>query len=498
MNKMIINHLDKLFVTSDSATIIKEMEVQHPAAKMVVMASDMQEKEIGDGSNFVICLAGSLLTEAAELIKMGLHPSEILHGYEIASQKSMEYLKDMGVWKVNKKDMTLETLRQAIKTVVASKLLGFEDALAPLIAKACLTVLPTNPYNFNVDNVRVQKILGGSIHDSEVIKGVVIPQGVIGSLKEVKNAKIAIYTCSIAPAETETKGTVLIHNAKELMNYNVSEEKELEKTIKAIKDSGVDVIVTGGTVDDMAKHFLVKFGIMCLKLTSKFELRRLCRAVKARPIVTLGPCMPEHQGFCSRVHVREVGSRTVTVFTQEEKDESTVATILLRASTHNVLNDVERAIDDGVNLVKAMGKQMPCEFVPGGGATEIALAAKLQQFGSKSSGLDQYAIKHFGKALEVVPTVLAENAGYDAMEILSQLYAAHAKGQSTTGVDIKSKGVCDMKEKGVLDLMLTKQQAIKLASDAVITILRVDQIIVAKPAGGPKMGGKKGHWDNDE
>lgn len=503
MNKMLINHLEKMFVTSDTATIVKELEIEHPAAKMIILASNMQESEIGDGSNYVITVAGALLGCAAELIKMGLHPSEIIAGYTKAGKKALEILEDLTVWTVEKKDFRDEALlARAMRSAISAKQFGCEDILAPLIAKACLTVLPKNMYNFNVDNVRVCKILGGSLEQSTVVKGMVLKGETQGNpdITEFTNAKIAVFTCSLEPAETETKGTVLIETAEQLMAYNKSEEKEIEEMIRGFKASGISVVVTGGTINDMAQHFLAKFDMMAIKVSSKFELRRLCRAVRARPLVALGAVRQEDAGFASRVHVKIIGMTKICVFEQEEVDDASVATVLLRASTHNILNDVERAVDDGVNIVKAMGKNAPCHFIAGGGAADIEIARRLLDHGAKSTGLDQYAIKKFGEALEVIPRTLAENAGQDGMAQIAKLYAAHESGKINMGINIDTTGdgaLIDMVENNVVDLAITKKQALILATDAVVTILRVDQIIQAKKAGGPKLP-KNGHWDDTD
>jgi len=496
MNKMIVNHLDKIFVTTDTATIMKEMEIVHPAAKMIVMASEMQEKEIGDGSNFVVCLAGELLSQAQKLIRMGLHPSDIIAGYAIAGKKALQVLETLVVETVQNKQLAeLATLKRVVKTAVAAKQYGYADFLAGLVANACIAVMPENKHNFNVDNIRVAKILGGSVTQSEVIPGMVVARGVEGSIRELKNAKVAIFTCSLAASETESKGTVQITSAAQLLNYTQAEEKDMDNMIKAIADSGVTIIVTGGSITDMAAHYIEKYGLMVLKTPSKFELRRIARMCRARSLVTLGPVSPQHQGHCAHIYVREIGGAQVTIFQQEKKNGSQVATVLLRASTHNVLNDIERAIDDGVNTVKAVGRDG--RFLAGAGAVDIELARQLEAHGATFPGLEQYAVKAFGKALEVVPHTLADNAGFNALKLVSNMYAAHeAKEGKHLGLCIETGDIKDVVAAGILDLYSTKMMALKLATDAAITILRVDKIIQAKRAGGPNMQ-KKGHWDDD-
>lgn len=494
MNKLIINHIEKIFVTSDCMTILKESEIQHPAAKMIILAAGMQETEIGDGSNYVIALSGALLKAAEDLVKMGLHPSDIVSGYTKAGAKAIEILDELTVHQIEKKEMKDETaIARGIKSAVAAKQYGLEDLLSPLIARACLTVMPNNTFNFNVDNVRVCKILGGSLDMSEVVKGVVIPYDTHGDVKELIDAKIAVFTCSIGVSESETKGTVLIHNAEELMNFSKSEEKEVEDLVRQIKESGVDCIITNQSIDDMAKHFIEKYKMMVIRIGSKFELRRLCRAVNARPLVALGAVASADMGFCSKIHVREVGARRVTIFNQDSKDDTKVATILLRASTNNILNDVDRAIDDGVNVVKAMCKYAPAKFVAGAGGSDIEVARRLAEYGATTTGLDQYAINAFAEALEVFPRTLSENAGHSSIDTLAALYAAHEKGEHNAGVDIENGKV--LVKNNVLDLAITKKQALMLATDAVTTILRVDQIIQARLAGGPKVPQGGGNWD---
>jgi T-complex protein 1 subunit theta len=482
MNKMVINHLEKLFVTNDAATIIKELDVIHPAAKLAVLASEMQEQEIGDGTNFTIVFCAELLQNAEALIRKGLHPSEIVSGYVKALEKSLQTLEELSVAKVE--DVTnVEEVTKYLKTAVSSKQYGYEDLLAPLIAKACIQILPKNPKAFNVDSVRVAKILGGGVLDTRVIKGHVLTRDTEGTIKHVTNAKVAVFSGGIDIAKTDTKDTVMLKNADELLNYSKSEEKAIEEIIQKISKSGAKVVVSGGAVGEMAMHFLERHKLMVCKVLSKFELRRICKAVGATPLVKLAAPTPEELGHADVVTVEEIGSTRVTIFRQDS-DESGISTIVVRSSTQNLADDIERAIDDGVNVFKGMIRDS--RFVPGGGATEIELAKRLQSYGDSVSGLSQYAIKKYGEAFEVVPRTLAENAGLKSTDILSSLYAAHSKDQVSAGIDIEEGEVANMIESGVLDLLVTKLWAIKLATDAALTILRVDQIIMAKRAGGPK------------
>ncbi|KAJ5755432.1 t-complex protein 1 theta subunit [Penicillium manginii] len=494
-NKIVINHLQKMILTSDAATILRELDVVHPAAKLLVMASQQQDAEMGDGTNLVIVLAGELLKKAEELIRLGLKTSDITSGYEKAQNFALKTLEDLEVDRLKEMRSTTE-LSKALRTVIASKQSGVEDTLAELVAEAVLAVLPKNPLNFNVDNVRVVKIMGGSLEQSKVVKGMVFGREPDGIVKQARKAKVGVFSCPIDISQTETKGTVLLKNAQEMVDFTKGEEERLEAAIKELYDSGLRVLVAGSTVGDLAMHYLNRFNILVIKILSKFELRRLCRVTT------------------------EIGGDRVTVFRQEDANSATrTSTIVLRGATQNHLDDVERAIDDGVNVVKAITKDP--RLVPGAGATEIQLVERISAFADKTPGLPQHAIRKFAEAFEVVPRTLAESAGLDATEVLSRLYTAHHRNNTdaqsegeeegssseeeepywTTGVDLEvgsgGDGTLDAVDEGILDLMASKSWAIRLASEAARTVLSVDQIIVARQAGGPKPPGPNPNWDED-
>lgn len=423
-----------MILTSDAATILRELDVVHPAAKLLVMASQQQEAEMGDATNLVIVLAGELLRKAEDLLRMGLKASDIVIGYEKAQMFALDTLEKLAVDKVEDiRDQ--EELSKAIRTVIASKQNGNEEFLADLVAEAVLAVLPKTPANFNVDNIRVVKIMGGNLEQSRVVKGMVFPKEPDGSVKKARRAKVGVFTCPIDNSQTETKGTVLLHNAKEMMDFSKGEEAQLETSIKGLHDSGLRVVVCGDKVGDLAMHYLNRYGILCIRILSKFELRRVCRVVGATPLARLGAPMPDEMGSIDIVETLEIGGDRVTVFRQEDEMTRT-ATIVLRGATQNHLDDVERAVDDGVNVVKAITRDP--RLVPGAGATEIQLSARIQAHGEKTSDLSQYAIKKYGEAFEVIPRTLAESCGLDATEALSRLYAAHHKNEDgDTGIDVE-------------------------------------------------------------
>eukprot|EP00696_Hemimastix_kukwesjijk_P000231 gnl/Hemi2/10333_TR3565_c0_g1_i1.p2 gnl/Hemi2/10333_TR3565_c0_g1~~gnl/Hemi2/10333_TR3565_c0_g1_i1.p2 ORF type:complete len:538 (-),score=214.23 gnl/Hemi2/10333_TR3565_c0_g1_i1:157-1770(-) len=481
MNKIIINHLGKQFVTSDAATMLKELEVVHPAAKLLVMASQRQDTECGDGTNLVLALGGELMHQAEGLLRMGLHTSDIISGFLKASTKAQEILETLECAKLNNIRDKVE-LARVLRTVVGSKQYGQEDTLTGLIAEAAIMIMPRTPANFNVENLRSAKILGASLASSAVFRGCVVTRDTEGSIKHLAKAKIAIFAGGMDAGGTETKGNVILRNADELMKYNISEEQNMEKIIKGIADAGVTAVVCGGTISEMAAHFLQRYNIMSLKVPSKFELRRICRTTCCPAMVRLGTPTAEEMGAVDNIDVVEIGSQKVTVFNQDS-EISRVSTIVLRGSTENQLDDVERTIDDAANAVRNLARDP--RLCPGGGATEIELSLRVRAFAETLAGLEQYAIKQFGEAFEVVAHTLAENAGQKPTEVISSLYAAHATKGPNYGVDIENGGVRDMVEAGVLDVLATKLSAIRQATDAVCTILRVDQIIMMRQAGGP-------------
>ena len=415
-------------------------------------------------------------------------------------------------------------LSKALRTVVGSKQSGTENIISPLIAEAVLAVLPKNPTLFNVDNIRVVKIMGGSLEQSQVVKGMVFGREPDGIVKKARKAKVGVYSCPIDISQTETKGTVLLKNAKEMLDFTTGEENQLETVIQEIYDSGIRVVIAGATVGELALHYLNRFKILVIKIMSKFELRRLCRVVGATPLARLGAPMPDEMGSIDVVETIEIGGDRVTVFRQESDTSVTrTTTIVLRGATQNLLDDVERVIDDGVNVIKAVTKD--ARLVPGAGATEMQLVERISAFADKSPGLAQYAIKKYAEAFEVIPRTLAESAGLDATEVLARLYTAHqhhpsqkqesnseeseeesaetSEGEDpywTTGVDLEAldaTGVLDTLEENILDIMVSKGWAIRLATEAARTVLSVDQIIVARQAGGPKPPGQNPNWDED-
>lgn len=486
MNKLVVNHLEKIFVTSDCATIVKELEVQHPAAKMLVMACETQEAEYGDNTNFVISFAGELLKNAGELIRNGVHTAEIVTGYQLALEKTLQILPTLVVRTIQDVRNT-DDLKAGIRSVIGTKQCGYEDLLASLIVSACQTTFPPNAVKpkLNVDNVRIAKLRGGNILQSSVIKGMVVLRDTEGTVKKIENGKIIVFGCGFEAASAEAKSTVLLKNADELLNYNKSEEKKMEDIVASIAATGVKGVVVNGTVSEMALHFLEKYSILVLKIMSKFDLRRICGALGATAVLKLGPCSPEEMGEVSKLEVIEISGRKVTLISQEHDEDTSIATVVIRAATENVINDLERSIDDGVCGVKTLCSDG--RLLPGAGAVELELSRQLKLYADEVKGLDQYAINKFAESFDIIPRTLIENSGCDSTTYLQLLHSEH-KNDSTKsiGFDIDEHSPIDASERQIYDIYATKLNAIRLAVDAALTVLRVDQIIMSKPAGGPK------------
>lgn len=495
MNKIVQNHIEKLFLTSDAATMIRELEIKHPAAKMVVMAAHQQEEETGDGTNGVVMLCCAILSEAEYLLRMGLAVPEVVSGLKKGFQYAQEQLESLCVYSVDlEKLRDEEAVATAIKASIMSKQYGYEDFISKLVAKACVSTLPKDAIRFNVDDIRVCKILGSTLESSRIIPGMVFKRYVDSELKNVQNAKIAMFNCPLDNLQTETKGTVLLKSATELKDFTKGEENLLRNSVKSIKESGAQVVVCGGKISDLGLDFANQMGLMVVRLTSKWDMRRLAKSIGATVLPRLSAPTPDEMGFCEAVKVEEIGDTRIVSF---QRANSRLCTVVLRSGTNNVLDDLERCVDDAVNNYKLLTKDK--RMVPGAGATEVELSKRLAEKAEQCPGMDQYGINCLSKAYEALPRQLAENSGNNPSKAISKLLAAHAamEGESI-GIDVNNGELIDAAEAQIYDHILIKDWQVRLAVNTAITILRINQIIMAKAAGGPKAPSQRGgHWDDD-
>ncbi|KAJ1997385.1 T-complex protein 1 subunit theta, partial [Coemansia thaxteri] len=413
---------------------------------------------------------------------------------------------------------------KAVRTAIAAKQFGQEEALAALVADAVLASLASgDAARFNVDNVRVVKVLGGSLAQSRVVHGMVLPQAPETAVRSASCARVAVFACPVDVGQTETKGTVLLHNAGDLLAYTRGEEAQMAAAVAELHAAQVGVVVCGAGIGDLAVHCMNRLGMVAVRCPSKFELRRLCRVLGATPLARLGAPTPEEMGYCDELRTDEIGGDRVTVIRQFTREEaaavtrpafasrvaaSPVATIVLRGATVNALDDAERAVDDGVNVVKALTRD--ARLVPGACATEMELARIVHATADATPGIAQHALRAFAHALEVFPRTLADNAGVDSTALVARLIAAHhqkaAAGEAvagpTAGFDVESDHeprLVDAQAAGILDPLAVKQWALRYATHAALTVLQVDQIVMAKTAGGPKLPKQQaGHWDDQD
>ncbi|KAH8740191.1 hypothetical protein FG386_001852 [Cryptosporidium ryanae] len=506
MNKLIVNHLGKQFITSDLPTIVEELDIQHPAANMIVMACKRQAEEYGDNSNTVLIFAGELLRNASKLLsENGMHPSDIISGFELGLQRSLNILESLVTYKVND-FKNKDNLANFIHPIIATKHHGYVDLITKLTSEAVANVMPSceNIGEFDVDNVRIVKLLGGSPLQSFSLNGMLVDREPTGTIRSINsNCNVMVLGCGLEITGTESKGTVVLSNAQELLNFTRGEEALVEDLIKNIKVSGkVDVIIAGGPISDIAQHFCNKYDILTLRIASKWELRRICRSLGAISMVRLGVPLPEELGKASSITTSEIGSKKVTIINALN---TRVNSIILRGATQSSLDEMERSIMNAVSIAKAATKDN--RFVPGAGATFIELSKSLRNSNklnevnkttSNSSqffGLEEYAIEKYAESLDVFPRILAENTGSNPTDLLASLHSIHRKGSNTTkGINIlcssDSSPIIDcMKNTDntmIVDHLKSLSSALRLATDAAITILKIDEIIMAKPAGGPK------------
>jgi T-complex protein 1 subunit theta len=348
-----------------------------------------------------------------------------------------------------------------------------------LAATACLTAWPNRTSKFNVDNVRVAKALGGAVSDSYVVKGFVVQREVMGTIRRTQDCHLAIFTTSFDLPESDTKMQTVFHSGKDMEEYNHSQEKRMGELVESIGKTGVNVVVCQSKITELALHYLEKANIMALQLPSAWDIKRLCRAVKSHPLLHISAPTPEEIGHCPLVECREIGSTPGVVF----EAEGGISTVVVRGATPNVIDDVERALEDATNSFLVLS-EFP-QLVAGAGASEMELATLIGKWGEELPGMDQYGAKKFAEALEVIPRTIAENSGVAIAPFMAKLRAAHNRGEKNAGVDVLELVVADATALKVFDVAHVKEWALRLAVEVVVTLLRVDAICMAKPAGGP-------------
>jgi len=509
LDKMLVDSMGDVVVTNDGVTILKEMDVEHPAAKMLVEVAKTQDQEAGDGTTTAVVLAGELLKRAETLVEQNIHPTIISQGYRMASAKALEILNKISQ-PVGPEDH--ETLKQIAITSMASKSVSFNrEELGEIAVKAVSAVAEKKgeAHNVDLDNIQLIKKQGGQISDTSLIEGVIVDKEKVhsGMPSRVESPKIALLDAALEIKKTEIDAKIEINDPSQLNAFLQEEENMLKRMVETVKKSGANVVFVQKGIDDLAQHYLAKDGIYAVRRVKKSDMEKLAKATGASIVSKVSELTPSDVGAAGLVEERKIGDDALTFVTGAKKARA--VSILIRGGTEHVLDEIERSLDDALNVVAIAVEDG--RWVVGGGATASELALHLRDEAAKVGGREQLAFESFAEALETIPRTLAENAGLDPIDILIELRKAHKGGQKTAGVNIQTGKVDDMVKLHVIEPIRVGKQAIESATDAAVMILRIDDVIASKssppPSGGPGgpggpggmggMGGMGGDFGED-
>jgi len=488
MDKMLIDSLGDITITNDGATILDEMEVEHPAGKMMVEVAKTQDDMVGDGTTTAVVLAGELLKKAEELLEQNIHPTVIVSGYRKAVQKAIETINNIAI-PVNIEDR--ETLRKVALTSMSSKAVGpAKEHLAEIAIDAVKQIVEKRGERnvADIDNIQIIKKEGKSLFESQLIRGLIIDKEAVhsGMPKKLENAKIALLDCPLEIEKTETSAEIRIRDPTQMKAFLDQETRMLKEMVEKIKTAGARVLFCQKGIDDMAQHFLAKHEILAARRVKQSDMEKLSRATGARIVTDLDDLKLEDLGMAGVVEERKIGEDKM-IFVEKCKDPRSVA-VLIRAGLERMVDEAERAMNDALSVVSDVIENN--KIVPGGGAVEVEISKELRKHATKVGGREQLAIEAFADAFEIVPKTLAENAGLEAIDIIAELRAAHEKtdGQPM-GINVLKGKVENMRENGVIEPLVVKEQAAKSATESASMILRIDDVIAStkpkEPAGPP-------------
>jgi len=485
MDKMLVDGLGDVTITSDGATVLKEMDIQHPAAKMMVEVAKTTDDEVGDGTTSVVVISGALLEKAEELINKKIHPTIIVDGYRAAAEKALQVLNEIAI-KVSPTDK--EILKKAAMTSMRSKLVSdYRDHLADIAVDAILKVAQKvdGEYKVDLDDVKVDKKAGESLLETKLIDGIAIDKEVVhsGMPKRIDEAKIALINSAIEVEKTEFSAKISIERPEEMQAFLDEEERMLKDMVKNITSVGATVLICQKGIDDLAQYFLAKEGVLAIRRCTQSNMEKLGKATGAKIVITLEDLTSKDLGYAELVEERKVGEDK-WVFIEGCKNPKAV-TVLIRGGTEKVVDEAERSIHDALCVVRDI--ILKPSVVAGGGAPELEVSSRVRKWAESLSGKEQLAALAFAEALEVIPITLAENAGLDPIDILVELRSRHEKGDLWAGVDVFNGKVNDMAELDVYEPLAVKEQIIKSASEVAAMILRIDDVIASGRSGGPPM-----------
>ena len=490
MDKMLVDTIGDITITNDGATILSEMEIEHPAAKMIVEVAKTQEDEVGDGTTTAVILAGEILKKAEALLEMDIHPTMILRGYRMAKKKALEILNEIS------EDVAIENTeilyKIAMTAMTGKSGEAAKEDLAKLAVEAVKIVAEKEGNKIVIDkeNVKIEKKKGAGIDDTELIRGLVIDKEIVHANmpKKIKNAKIALLDAALEVKETETNAEIRITDPSKLKEFLDQESRMLKEMVEKVVNSGCNVVFFQKGIDDLAQHYLAKKGISAARRVKKSDMEKLARATGAKIVSSVDELSKDDLGYAGLVEEQKLGGEEM-IFIRECKDPKAVS-ILVRGGTEHVVDEAKRAMDDAVlGIISAIetGK-----VVYGGGAIEFELSKKLKEYAETVGGREQLAINAFAEAVEIIPRTLAESTGKDPIDLLVNLRSEHEKGKKTYGIDVMDGSIQDMKKQGVVEPLKIKTQAIKSATEVAEMILRIDDVITSKGGRAPPMPGGHG------
>ncbi len=491
MDKMLVDGLGDVVITNDGVTILREMDIEHPAAKMVVEVAKTQDDEVGDGTTTAAVLAGELLNVAEDLLDQNVHSTIIASGYRLAADKASEILKSIErTVTEDDEDLLLKIAETAMtgKGAESSK-----DKLSKLVVKAVKSVVEVEGGKkvVDIDNIKVEKKVGGSIEDSELIEGMVIDKERVhpNMPKVVKDAKIAMISEPVEFKKTEVDAEINITSPDQLQLFLDQEEKMLKNMVDKIINSGANVVVCQKGIDDMAQHYMSKAGILAVRRVKKSDMEKLSRASGGAVVTNIDEIAESDLGHAGMAEEKKTGGDSMLFITGCKNPKA--VSIIIRGGTEHVVDSLERALEDALRVVGVVIEDE--KLVAGGGSPEVELSLRLSEYAATLKGREQLAVTQFANALEVIPRTLAENAGLDPIDMMVELKSQHEKGNKNAGLDVYTGDVIDMMDKGVVEPLRVKTQAINSATESAVMILRIDDVIASTGGGGgempPDMGG---------
>ncbi|HUG96291.1 MAG TPA: thermosome subunit beta [Nitrososphaera sp.] len=483
MDKMLVDALGDVTITNDGATILKEIDVQHPAAKMMVEVAKSVDSEVGDGTTSSVVFAGTLLERAEELINKDVHPSVIVDGYNAAAEQALKLLEKIAVKvDISDKDMLLKITR----TSMDSKLVSDDSpVLAQIVVEATKQVAEKTEggYKVDLDDIKVEKKAGGSMRDTKLIKGIVLDKEVVhaGMPKKIESAKIALINSALEIEKTEMSAEIRISDPQQMQMFLEEENRMLKSMVDKVKLAGANVVLCQKGIDDIAQHYLAKANILAVRRVKESDMTKMARATGARVVNNLDDLTAKDLGSANLVEERKVETDK-WVFIEGCKNPKSVS-ILIRGGSQRVVDEADRSMHDALMVMKDV-LEHPA-IVAGGGAPEAYIANELRHWSSSQEGRAQLAVQKFADALDAIPLNLAENAGMDPIDTMTELRASQSKGNKWTGVDCRNTKVADMYKQNVLEPLVVKQQIIKSATEVVTMILRIDDVIASGKSRGP-------------